>query len=432
MPGLWFEELAAGRVIDAEWTRTVTEADNVLFCSMTMNVQKLHLDAEFAAGTEFGRPLVNSLFTLGLMIGMSVHNLTQGTTVANLGMTETVFPAPVFAGDTLHVRTTVLAARASRSRAGCRHSHLPPRGVQPGRHAGGALRPAGADAPPPGGARMMRLRSPLFAPGNSARKGRPRAGLGGRCGDPRPGGFGRPWRGKDAARAAVAALLPGLTRPGVVVRVNPRSTPFYLQDLAAVVPGRPEAVMLPKCAGAADLLALDHHLEALEAAAGSRRGRSACCRSSPKPPPAVLALATCPEAARRVRGVCFGAEDLSADLGIDPRRPDGSYPPPVALARAAVLLMAAAAGLPAIDTPWPDPRDTAGLAREAAAAAADGFAGKLCIHPDQIAPVNAAFSPSPERLAWARRVLAGFAANPGRRGIRPGWQDDRPAPSEAG
>lgn len=116
MAGLWFEELTEGRVIDAEWTRTVTEADNVLFCSMTMNVQKLHLDAEFAAGTEFGRPLVNSIFTLGLMIGMSVHNLTMGTTVANLGMTETVFPAPVFAGDTIRTTTTVLAARASRSR----------------------------------------------------------------------------------------------------------------------------------------------------------------------------------------------------------------------------------------------------------------------------------------------------------------------------
>jgi len=116
MAGLWFEELSVGRVIDAEWTRTVTEADNVLFCGMTMNVQKLHLDAEYAATTEFGRPLVNSLFTLGLLIGMSVHNLTQGTTLANLGMTDTVFPAPVFAGDTIRTLTTVLAARPSKSR----------------------------------------------------------------------------------------------------------------------------------------------------------------------------------------------------------------------------------------------------------------------------------------------------------------------------
>ncbi|MBU6497787.1 MAG: MaoC family dehydratase [Rhodospirillales bacterium] len=119
MAGLWFEELTEGRVIDAEWSRTVTEADNVLFCSMTMNVQKLHLDAEFAATTEFGRPLVNSLYTLGLMIGMSVHNLTMGTTIANLGMTDTAFPAPVFAGDTIRVSSTVLAARASKSRPEC-------------------------------------------------------------------------------------------------------------------------------------------------------------------------------------------------------------------------------------------------------------------------------------------------------------------------
>lgn len=116
MAGLWFDDLTQGREIDAEWTRTVTEADNVLFCSMTMNVQKLHLDAEFAAKTEFGKPLVNSLLTLGLMIGMSVHNLTMGTTVANLGMTDVAFPAPVFAGDTIRTTTLVVAARPSKSR----------------------------------------------------------------------------------------------------------------------------------------------------------------------------------------------------------------------------------------------------------------------------------------------------------------------------
>jgi acyl dehydratase len=118
MPGLWFEELVPGEVVDAEWTRTVTEADNVLFCGMTMNTQALHLDAEFAKSTEFGKPLVNSLFTLGLMIGMSVHNTTQGTTIANLGMTDVRFPAPVFAGDTIHTKTTVIAARQSKSRPG--------------------------------------------------------------------------------------------------------------------------------------------------------------------------------------------------------------------------------------------------------------------------------------------------------------------------
>jgi acyl dehydratase len=117
MSGLWFEDLTEGRVVDSEWTRTITESDNVLFCGLTMNVQKLHLDAEFAAKTEFGRPLVNSLFTLGLMIGMTVHNLTMDTTVANLGMTDVAFPAPVFAGDTIRATTMVVSARLSRSRA---------------------------------------------------------------------------------------------------------------------------------------------------------------------------------------------------------------------------------------------------------------------------------------------------------------------------
>jgi citrate lyase subunit beta/citryl-CoA lyase len=126
----------------------------------------------------------------------------------------------------------------------------------------------------------------------------------------------------------------------------------------------------------------------------------------------VLALPAMAAAARRVLAFCFGAEDLSADLGIDPRRPDLTYPAAVAAARAGVLLAAAAAGLPALDTPFPDPRNPQGLAREAAEAAADGFAGKLCIHPDQVAAVNAAFTPDPARLAWAERIIAAFADRP--------------------
>ncbi|HWL79159.1 MaoC family dehydratase [Microbacterium sp.] len=114
--GTWFDDLEVGTVVEHAFTRTVTEADNVFFTSMTMNVQPLHLDAEFAAGTEFGRPLVNSLFTLGLVIGMTVPELTLGTTVANLGFSSIEFPAPVFAGDTIRVTTEVLEARASKSR----------------------------------------------------------------------------------------------------------------------------------------------------------------------------------------------------------------------------------------------------------------------------------------------------------------------------
>ncbi len=116
MAGLYFEDFRPGQVIDAEWTRTVTETDNVLFSSMTMNVARLHLDADYMRGTEFGRPLVNSLFTLGLLVGMTVHNTTNGTAIANMGMTDVRFPAPVFAGDTLRALTTVVAVRDSRSR----------------------------------------------------------------------------------------------------------------------------------------------------------------------------------------------------------------------------------------------------------------------------------------------------------------------------
>jgi acyl dehydratase len=100
--GRWFEDLPVGLVVPHALTRTITETDNVLFTTMTLNPARLHLDAEYAAGTEFGRPLVNSLFTLGLLVGISVLETTHGTTVANLGFEEVVFPTPMFAGDTLH------------------------------------------------------------------------------------------------------------------------------------------------------------------------------------------------------------------------------------------------------------------------------------------------------------------------------------------
>lgn len=116
MAGLYYEEFSVGQVFAHPWTRTVTEMDNVLFSTLTMNVQPLHLDAEFAAKSEFGQRIVNSIFTLGLMIGISVNDTTLGTTVANLGMSDTRFPKPVFHGDTLRAETKVLTMRESRSR----------------------------------------------------------------------------------------------------------------------------------------------------------------------------------------------------------------------------------------------------------------------------------------------------------------------------
>ncbi|THF58422.1 MaoC family dehydratase [Ollibium composti] len=116
MPGLYLEEFTIGQVFRHSLRKTVTESDNVLFSVMTLNPQPLHIDFDFAAKTEWGKPLVNSLFTLGLMIGISVNDITVGTTVANLGMKETVFPNPVFHGDTIRVETTVVSARDSKSK----------------------------------------------------------------------------------------------------------------------------------------------------------------------------------------------------------------------------------------------------------------------------------------------------------------------------
>lgn len=116
MPGLYFDEFEVGQTIEHALTRTVTEADNTWFSLLTMNPQPLHIDAEFAAKSEFGQRIVNSLFTLGLMIGQSVSDTTLGTTVANLGMSDVRFPKPVFHGDTIRTVTRVVSKRESKSR----------------------------------------------------------------------------------------------------------------------------------------------------------------------------------------------------------------------------------------------------------------------------------------------------------------------------
>lgn len=118
MAGLYFEQFTVGQSFAHEVRRTVTDMDNMLFSSLTYNPAAIHIDHAYAATTEFGKPLMNSIFTLGLVIGLSVQDTTFGTTVANLGMTDTVFPKPVFAGDTIRSETTVKALRPSNSRPG--------------------------------------------------------------------------------------------------------------------------------------------------------------------------------------------------------------------------------------------------------------------------------------------------------------------------
>jgi citrate lyase subunit beta / citryl-CoA lyase len=258
----------------------------------------------------------------------------------------------------------------------------------------------------------MKLRNPLFAPADSERKvAKALASSADAVILDLEDSVAPP--AKDAARSAATTLLTsGPARPGLIVRVNPRDTIWYLHDLAAVVPGRPAAILLPKCTGPADLQALDHHLEVLEAASSLPVGEIG-----------VLALVTETAASLRnmdyagvtprLRALAFGAEDLAADLGISPRDGEGLLNAPIAAARAAVLVAAAQAQVPAIDTPWPDPRNPSGLETEIAAAARDGFAGKLCIHPDQVEPAVAAFTPTSERVQWATAVRDLFAANPG-------------------
>jgi acyl dehydratase len=116
MAGMYYEDFTVGEVIKHEVTRTVTETDNLLITTLTMNVQPLHLDAEFAKDSIFGRQIVNSIFTLGVVTGIPVQETTLGTTLGNLGFREIEFPKPVFFGDTLRVETEALDKRESKSR----------------------------------------------------------------------------------------------------------------------------------------------------------------------------------------------------------------------------------------------------------------------------------------------------------------------------
>lgn len=116
MPGKYFEDLEPGQTFQHRLGRTVTEMDNVLFCSLTMNTQPLHIDEHFAAQTSFGRRIVNGIFTLGLVVGLTVPELTEGTIIANLGYERITHPQPVYHGDTIYAETEVLDKRLSQSR----------------------------------------------------------------------------------------------------------------------------------------------------------------------------------------------------------------------------------------------------------------------------------------------------------------------------
>jgi len=197
------------------------------------------------------------------------------------------------------------------------------------------------------------------------------------------------------------------------VRINPLSTPAALLDLV-VVAGAPDGIVLPKVRSAADVVALSHFLDALEVREGVAQGSVRIMPIATETPQSLFALGSYEGCSARLAGLTWGAEDIAAALGASTnRRPDGAYDSVYQLACALCLSGAAAAGVQPIDTIWGDFGDEAGLIREARTARQRGFTGKIAIHPNQVATINAACPPSQEELAWSRKVVDLFACNPG-------------------
>jgi citrate lyase subunit beta/citryl-CoA lyase len=195
------------------------------------------------------------------------------------------------------------------------------------------------------------------------------------------------------------------------VRINPLSSGVALDDLAAVVGGRPDGILLPKC-DPEDLKTLDHYLSALETVSTLPPGSIRVIAIATETPAAIFALGGYRGVSPRLEAITWGAEDLAACLGGNNRRADGVYDDAYRLARSLCLLGAAAAGVIPIDTIYTDFKDEAGLLAECEAARRSGFTAKMAIHPAQIPVINKAFAVSQEDLAWARKVVQAFAENP--------------------
>lgn len=216
---------------------------------------------------------------------------------------------------------------------------------------------------------------------------------------------------KDAARHAVADYLAGDREVVTLVRINPLDGHMAAADIAAVIGGRPDAIMLPKAEGAASIAQLDLILRSESASDASL---PAVLPIATETPSAIFNLGSYREAKDRLLGLTWGAEDLPAAIGASTsRNPDGSYTQPYEVARALTLFAAHGAGVAAIDTVFPAIKDEAGLAAYAARARRDGFTGMMAIHPSQVEPINAAFTPAAEEVARAQAIVDAFAANPG-------------------
>lgn len=208
---------------------------------------------------------------------------------------------------------------------------------------------------------------------------------------------------KGDARAAVAAFLAREDRPvPLLVRVNPLGGGLTDDDLAAVLPGRPDGLILPKAEGAESVRAL---------AAGVAIPILPIATETPA---ALFRLGSYGEVRDRLLGLTWGAEDLPSAIGAaTAREADGRYTAPVETVRSLALFAAHAAGVPAIETVFPAFRDADGLARYAARGRRDGFTGMMAIHPDQVATINAAFTPTPAEVSEARAIVQAFADQPG-------------------
>lgn len=225
-----------------------------------------------------------------------------------------------------------------------------------------------------------------------------------------------PARRREARERVTAVLTGRRERHGAQelwVRVNGPASGELLEDLAAVVRAAPDGIVLPKVSSAEEIAETHHYLSALEKRDALPPGATRVLVIATETPRAVLALEHLARGAPRLAGLTWGAEDLAAALGARGKtEEDGSPTPVFELARSRCLLAAAAAGVAAIDGVHADFRDGEGLERELARARRDGFGGKLAIHPDQVGPINAAFTPTESETAQARRIVAAFAASP--------------------
>jgi citrate lyase subunit beta/citryl-CoA lyase len=207
---------------------------------------------------------------------------------------------------------------------------------------------------------------------------------------------------KAKARAAVAEFLAAPNRSvTVLVRINPLAGALSNADLEAILPGKPDGIMLPKAEGATSIRALAHHTDL------------PILPIATETPAAIFALGSYSEVKDRLLGLTWGAEDLPAAIGATAaREADGRYTSPIETVRSLALFAAHAAGAPAIETVYPAFRDLDGLAAYTARGRRDGFSGMMAIHPDQVAVINAAFTPSEAEIVAARAIVEAFAAEP--------------------